>query len=128
MTCEPLCHCKYDGICSNKENYRVSTKMAASPVRPLSNVRYWRKADVSDSGARHGVDARGPQHVGVERTGEQTGNGTIAHIQAAGIGAEGWQDQPQAVGDKTAAAYAAPPFRHPRTRMQVSRHFPRFKG
>src|SRR5471030_2152719 len=51
---------------------------------------------------RNGIDPAMPQHIGVERPGEQRSDGRLAHIQPAGIGAEGRQDQPQAVRHETA--------------------------
>src|SRR5258706_16239180 len=46
------------------------------------------------------MDARGPS--------EQSGNGRVAHVEPAGIGAEGGQDQAAGITDKTTPADMAP--------------------
>ena len=62
------------------------------------------------------MDAAGAQHRGELARTEPAADRRIAHVEAAGVGAEGRQDHPLAVGDE-----AAPPRRRSATRAQGCR-------
>src|SRR5579859_6078319 len=70
----------------------------------------------------HRVYSVAAERAGQRRPREKPGEGSVTHIEAAGIGAEGRQDQPLAIGDEAAAAHAAARGPDPRCRVQVARH------
>jgi hypothetical protein len=51
---------------------------------------------------------------------EEARKGGVAHVQAAGVGAEGGQDQPLLIGDEAAAAHACRPSGDARTGVKVA--------
>src|SRR5690606_18370119 len=57
--------------------------------------------------------------AGDGRPREQAGKGWVAGVEAAGVGAEGRQDQPLAVGEEAATAHAAAVAGHAGAGMQV---------
>jgi len=66
------------------------------------------------------VNPLAPQRINREAAGEQRGDGRIAHIEPAGIGAERRQQQACTVANKTAPPDAHSPPRHDRRRMQMA--------
>ena len=61
------------------------------------------------------------QHVrGEGKRAEQAGDRAVAHVEAAGIGAECRHDQPAPVAGKAAPAHRAAALRHARQRMQMA--------
>ena len=66
------------------------------------------------------MDAADAERSGQRRPGEQARERRVAHVEAAGVGAEGRQDRPLGVGDEAAPPNPAAGRLHLGRRMQVA--------
>jgi len=95
--------------------WRASVRGAAVEGRNLG-----RKDSSAETSRGESIDPSLAEHVRRESEGaEDIGEGTVAHVQAAGKGAKRRHEQAHAVARETAPSDAAPAPAHPCDRVQV---------